>query len=117
MFVKESVEDILKPKSLHGKCFYVKSSATGRPEFIIRLIKNAGRITTYDCAVIYNKFMITGPEEFDVIEGDVFTKTYDDLLEFLRYYEFKEMDQTPINDIQKEIDELEDYKKYLQSLL
>lgn len=113
--VKESIESILKPKSLVGKKFCVESTATGHVEFILEIVKEENGYYTF--AVTYNSFMIEGPDVFSMIKGDSAILNLDEMKEMLEYYGFKELDKEPIKKLDKEIKELQDFKKYLQSLL
>lgn len=114
-FVKESLESVLKPKSLKGKKFYVESTATGHVEFILEIVKEEGGYYTF--AVTYNSFMIEGPDVFSMIKGDSAILNLDEMKELLEYYGFQELDKEPIKKLDKEIEELENFKNYLQSLL
>jgi len=115
-FVKESVEDVLKPKNLVGKKFYVRSDATGMVEFIIEIVDIQGEYLDVKC--IYNNHMIEGPEIFSLEEGEYLgTKDIDFTIEDLKYYEFEEFNKDALIGLDQKIYELIEFKKYLESLL
>ena len=116
MFVNESVEDILKPKNLIGKKFYVRSSGTGMIEFIIEIADIQGEFL--DVKVIYNNHMIEGPEIFSVEEDEYSgAKDIEFTIEDLKYYDFQEFNKSALMGLDQKIQELIEFKKYLQYLL
>jgi len=114
--VKESVEDILKPKNLIGKKFYVRSDATGMIEFIIEI--HDIHDEQLDVKVIYNNHMIEGPAIFSLEEGE-FSGAKDIYFDFddFQYYGFKELNEEAFIELDKKIKELQNFKKYLRSIL
>lgn len=114
--VKENVSDVLKPKNLVGKLLCRVSSTTGRVEFICRIEEITNPEEYEDnviCEVVYNNHMIEGPDFYGLDEGDLFNISQEDL----QYYEFTELSQKEVEALQRQIDDLEELKKYLQKLL
>ena len=122
MIVQESIEDILKPKNLVGKLFYMTGFADN-PDFIFEIIKFAINKNKWgeeerdnmqiEGKVIYNNRMIDGPDFLYLKKGQIFIIDGSNL----HFHRFKELDRKPIDKIGEEILKLSEFKEYLESLL
>jgi hypothetical protein len=122
MIIRESINDILKPKNLVGKLFYM-SGFTDKPEFIFEIIEfthskdkwieEEGEDIQIEGKVIYNNRMIDGPDFLYLKKGETFKIDGSNLT----HYRFKELDRKPIDKIEGEIWQLNEFKEYLESLL
>jgi hypothetical protein len=121
MIVKESITDILKPKNIVGKCYGIKSSATGMIEFIIQIedVINEQTYMIYSVRIVYNNFMIEGGRfwhELQQEEGQLFTMVQSEFKEFLEDYSFNEISKLDIKEIDHKIYELTEFKNFLEKL-
>jgi hypothetical protein len=117
-FIKESLEDILKPKQIIGKIFYAEGAFSSVPPFAFKIL-NMGKmenivyeeVMTFECEVVFNKHLIEGSQFFSLDVGGKFN------LDEENFSHFKELDGKPIEKMNKQIHELETNKKYFEKLL
>jgi len=121
--VKENISDVLRPKNLSEKLFYVSSNFLSYPAMIVR-IKNVGsteaqqygepyNIAQFQCEVVTNEKMIEGADFYSLDPGSTFTIDEEDF----KYYEFKELDDEVIAVMDQEIEKLDMKKKYIENLI
>jgi hypothetical protein len=120
--VKESIGDILKPKNIIGKCFGIKSSATGMIEYIVQIedVFSSNSISViYSIRVVYNNFMIEGGRfnhELELDDGKLFSMIHTEFKEMLEDYDFKELSKLDIKEVESKIYELTEFKNFLEKL-
>lgn len=122
-FINENISDVLKPKNLIDKLYYISSHFLSWPAFIIK-ITNVGSvdsqqygltniISEFACEVVINEHMIEGADFFALDSGDIFNLDEQDFI----YYEFKELDDEVITAMNQEIQKLENKKKIIEKLI
>ena len=118
-FVKESIHDVLKPKEIKGKLFYLKSSFVSWPVFVVEIlgVEKAQRPFSGElilhCKVVFNDRMIEGTNYFDLDSGGTFFLDSEDF----EYHKFQELDYEPLAVMDQEIEKIQLKRNYFERLI
>lgn len=117
--VKESLDDVLKPKQIIGNYYYVSNRFVSWPVFVIKIINvgpgelEGNAITEFTCEVVYNERMNEGPNFYSLDKGETVILDEEDLI----YYEFNELDDEVPAVLDQEMEKLKLKKDYFQKLI
>jgi len=129
--VNENINDVLKPKNMVGKKFYLSNFSLPYPAFVFEIIgmgpakeykdhigTGIGMDPTpdkilFECKVVTNEHLNEGPAFYKLDAGERFIIDAEDM----NYYECKELDDEVLAVLDQEIEKLQMKEAYYRKLI